>query len=202
MKTRTLVILKLPKSDSTTPQLHDQQTCPRAQVPHAGTNHARESWRSGVLIVRPGPVNTHSTPVLGPPEAVGRSQTTHHSTPTATHNEPAQQTLDMRRQSLAWWAEPWSKPWQQNHCERDGTGGARYARPHVREDRYLHAADPDADREVPSSCAPSDGAGGCARGGLSRRVPEPVEKEMINNTFTLPKGTTRVRLQGLISSWT
>ena len=78
--------------------------------------------------------------------------------------------------------------------------GGEHARP-LREDRHSHAADPDADpatdREVPGSCAPSDGAGGLCPRRIEPIVYEDleeetlqvdaelVEKEMINEAHTL-----------------
>ena len=93
--------------DSTTPQSNHQQLNPRAQPnTQATSTHTRAgalTFPSSCLdgsVTRVGPgQNPQYTRAPFGEEAVGCSQTTHHSTPPPQDNEPT--TLYMRRQSLA-----------------------------------------------------------------------------------------------------
>ena len=100
---RTIVVRgRVRKSDSTTPQLHDQPTRPRAQ----SYTHARTGglvFSSSCMdgnIARVGPdQNPQYTRGGSARKAVGSSQTTHHSTPPPHRMSPTTQYI--RRQSLA-----------------------------------------------------------------------------------------------------
>ena len=165
-------------SNLTTPRNYNQPTCPHAQsYTEAPSTHAR----AGALVfssscldesitrVAPGQYPLY-TRAWSARKAVGCSQTTHHSTPPPQTMSPT--TFCMRRRSLAW-QRSHGRTHGNSHDDRDRTGGAQHARPR-RGDRHPHAALPDADpataRRMPRSCAPSDGAGGCVRGGPSHRV--------------------------------
>ena len=86
------------KSDSTTPQLHDHQTCLHAQsYTQAPTTHAR----AGALVFSSSCLDESTSRVglgqypqytraLFGEEAVGSSQTKHHSTPPAQYMSPQQ----------------------------------------------------------------------------------------------------------------
>ena len=160
-------------------QRHTQTTSMHTR---AGTLTFPSSCLDG-CVTRVGPgQNPQFTRASLAREAVGCSQNNHHNTPPRRPMSPT--TLETMKSRMV--AKPWS-----NHGNRvtvNVTGDRRVRRVTRRGDRQSRAADPDADGEgqwrcpasdrgTPSSCAPSDGAGWRARGGLSHRVHEDDREE-------------------------
>ena len=91
-------------SDSTTPQYHGQQTCPRAQR-HTQTKSTHA--RAGALVFSSSCLDESTSRVglgqypqytraLFGEQAVGGSQTKHHSTPPAQHMSPTYIPREMK----------------------------------------------------------------------------------------------------------